>query len=89
MSDSRRSRTDLVRWRPGCGGLIWFDGVPVVYEHGGEISFFTCLTNLSWAVELQETQVFEHWLERQELQQRIKFYVPNRGKPEHWLQNGI
>ncbi|KAJ0675591.1 putative mediator complex, subunit Med23 [Helianthus annuus] len=28
-------------------------------------------------------------LERQELQQRIKFYVANRGKPEHWLQNGI
>ncbi|XP_024994314.1 mediator of RNA polymerase II transcription subunit 23 isoform X2 [Cynara cardunculus var. scolymus] len=28
-------------------------------------------------------------LERQELQQRIKFYVGNHGKPEHWLQTGI
>ncbi|XP_071694154.1 mediator of RNA polymerase II transcription subunit 23 [Rutidosis leptorrhynchoides] len=28
-------------------------------------------------------------LERQELQQRIKFYVANRGKPEHWLQTAI
>ncbi|KAJ9548970.1 hypothetical protein OSB04_021513 [Centaurea solstitialis] len=28
-------------------------------------------------------------LERQELQQRIKFYVANHGKPEHWLQTGI
>lgn len=27
-------------------------------------------------------------LERQEIQQRIKFYVANRGKPEHWLQTG-
>ncbi|KVH97672.1 mediator of RNA polymerase II transcription subunit 23-like isoform X1 [Cynara cardunculus var. scolymus] len=28
-------------------------------------------------------------LERQELQQRIKFYVANHDNPEHWLQNGI
>lgn len=28
-------------------------------------------------------------LDRPELQQRIKHYVANRGKPEHWLYNGI
>lgn len=28
-------------------------------------------------------------MERQELQQRIKLYVSNRGNPEHWLQNGV
>ncbi|XP_059649495.1 mediator of RNA polymerase II transcription subunit 23 [Cornus florida] len=28
-------------------------------------------------------------LERQELQQRIKFYLMNRGLPEHWLSNGM
>ncbi|KAI3807804.1 hypothetical protein L1987_23738 [Smallanthus sonchifolius] len=47
--------------------LIFSDldmGLLDVYEHGGEISY------LSWAVELKETHVFEHWLERQELQQR-------------------
>lgn len=27
-------------------------------------------------------------LERQELQQRIKFYLTNRGRPEHWLLSG-
>ncbi|KAK3043079.1 hypothetical protein RJ639_001194 [Escallonia herrerae] len=27
-------------------------------------------------------------LERQELQQRIKFYLTNRGRPEHWLFSG-
>ncbi|KAH7833170.1 hypothetical protein Vadar_003704 [Vaccinium darrowii] len=28
-------------------------------------------------------------LERQELQQRVKFYVINRGPPEHWLSSGM
>lgn len=29
-----------------------------------------------------------HLLERQELQQRVKFYLNNRGRPEHWLYSG-
>lgn len=28
-------------------------------------------------------------LERQELQQRVKFYLMNRGPPEHWLASGM
>ncbi|KAI3731555.1 hypothetical protein L1987_62744 [Smallanthus sonchifolius] len=28
-------------------------------------------------------------LERKELQQRIHFFITNRGNPEHWLQNGV
>ncbi|XP_015895410.1 mediator of RNA polymerase II transcription subunit 23 isoform X1 [Ziziphus jujuba] len=28
-------------------------------------------------------------LDRQELQQRVKFYCKNRGSPEHWLQTGL
>ncbi|KAK9074556.1 hypothetical protein SSX86_007154 [Deinandra increscens subsp. villosa] len=28
-------------------------------------------------------------LERKELQQRIDFYIANRGNPEHWLQNQV
>lgn len=30
-----------------------------------------------------------HLLERQELQQRVKFYLNNRGRPEHWLYSGV
>ncbi|XP_076947304.1 mediator of RNA polymerase II transcription subunit 23-like [Bidens hawaiensis] len=28
-------------------------------------------------------------LERKELQQRISFYIANRGNPDHWLQTGV
>ncbi|GKC61554.1 mediator of RNA polymerase II transcription subunit 23 [Tanacetum coccineum] len=28
-------------------------------------------------------------MEGQELQQRMKLYVSNRGNPDHWLQNGV
>ncbi|KAG5531451.1 hypothetical protein RHGRI_026163 [Rhododendron griersonianum] len=40
-----------------------------------------------WKGQRDERQI--NLLERQELQRGVKFYLINRGPPEHWLFSGM